>query len=526
MKTLRTLVGLAMLVAANVPLPVLADVTALVIGIDDYASKQALRGSVADASDLAAVLRNEHGADVVLLEDQAATRANVEAEWSRIVGDAAPDDLIFVSFSGHGIRSQAGGDTAVKGFLLQPYSEKSAPDEILTDEHLYDLFAEATAKGARVFFVADACHAGNAVRAIDGRARGGSFRFQRFDTSATAVSVAAPAASIKARPANPGVTVFSAADERMTIQEVLIGGTYRGALSYAVARGLEGPPDQYGWITADALHKFVSPLVRSLSGNRQIPQFMLPDRSVRLLSAANDNAPHRLGKLPTISLSILGDVPAHTEIEGATLVQSTADADLIWDAKRLQLVSAAGDVLASGVGATDLYAAIDARRVVEALNDHLGAQTGQVELKMTSSSNPDGTAFFLSGDRVSFDVSRDRQPYLTLVDLNANGNVQLIWPLVQAGDDAGPSNEPLRFAAPVTEPFGADYVIAIASDKPLSDLNAQLAPLHNSRDPEQFYAALAGASITNDLWVGINALFSCAALRSNGQCDTMIASSQ
>src|SRR5690606_29711698 len=151
---------------------------------------------------------------------------------------------------------------------------ETRPDEILRDEHLYDRFAEATSRGLKILFIADACHAGAAVRGVDARAAPG-FRFQRFDTGSTSILAAPePEKPIVARPRNPGVTIFSATDERLTIQEVVVDDQYRGALSYAVARGFGAAGNP---VAAGALRQYVSPLVRVLSGNRQVPQFVIPD---------------------------------------------------------------------------------------------------------------------------------------------------------------------------------------------------------------------------------------------------------
>ena len=403
--------GLALaLISTLAATPAMAEVRALVIGIDAYAHKQQLEGSVGDARDLASVLKHDGVADVSVLIDAEATRAAFDHAWSGMVERAEGGDVLFLSFSGHGIRvPEAAGhhetpDGYEKGFLLQPYDEQTGPNEILRDENLYDLFAAATKKGVKIVFVADACHSGAAVRGLDPRGSGAPFRFQRFQTEAQPVTAPPPAAPVAARPANPDVSVFSATDPRLTIQEILIDGAYRGALSYAVARGLEGPANNgAGVVTAELLHEFVSPLVRILSGNRQIPQFTLPQPDLALVSARQTNS-NGYGALPIVPLAVIGNLPDGTVFKGATITPDRSRAELTWDSDRRQLVDGTGDVLVSGLTAARLQGAIDARRVLDGLRLAMAHQPGR-DIATTATeegvgAHPDG--FFTRGMTVRF----------------------------------------------------------------------------------------------------------------------------
>jgi hypothetical protein len=512
--------------------PVAAEVHALVIGINKYATKQELRGSVGDAADIAGVLGRDGVADLDLLTDGEATKAAFDGAWSGIVGRVKAGDVLFLAFSGHGIRvpEKAGKhetpDGYEKGFLLQPYDEASAPDEILRDEDLYDLFAAATAKGAKIVFVADACHAGAAVRGLDPRGSGAPFRFQRFQTQAAPVAEAAVDA-VKARPANPGVTILSATDQRLSIQEVLVDGTYRGALSYAVARGLEGSAsNDAGEVTAEALHAFVSPLVRALSGNRQIPQFTLPEPELELV-AAKQTADNGFGVLPTVPVAVIGALPDGFAVDGATLTSDRSGAELIWDNERRQLIDGSGDVLASGLEASGLQGAIDARRVLDALRGAMAHQSGQVATTATAEGAGSGAgSFFTHGMTARFDLHPGDFTYLAIADLNATGTVQFMYPLTERGEAAEVSaNSPVSFTAPVTQPYGADFIVTFAGRQPLTDLVVALRKAHDTVAPIALYEAVRAARAKDEVRVGIDGVYSCESLRSNGQCDSMLASS-
>lgn len=501
-----------------------AAVRALLVGIDQYTSAQHLRGSVNDAQTLANALKQAGVTDLSLLTDTAADMATFDQTWQAIVGRAESGDVIMLTFSGHGIRVPTADprttpDGFEKGFLLGPYNAKSAPEEILRDEDLYDRFAEATRRGLKVFFVADACHAGAGVRGIDGRSKSG-LRFQRYETGSQPLVVVDQATPVAARPQNPDVTVFSATDERLTIQEIVVDEQVRGALSYAVARGLAAVSDS-GTVRLVDLKKFVSPMVRELSGNRQIPQFTIPDDNITLEMARQPLAgivAHRT-ELPRIGLTVIGR--STPDLDGVEIVVDHAAAELIWDAGRNQVVDANGDVLSSGVGASQLQAAIDARRVVDLVRMRVSTQSSDAGTTLSDQSG----GFLLDGDKATITVQPGQYQYATLLDLTANGTVQLIWPIESMGDSAGGTiSGPLSFEAPITAPFGADYMITVLSHEPLTDLHHTLLAFHNAVAPRVLAGALMRALADTEVLVGINSLFTCKALGSDGQCNSMIAS--
>lgn len=514
---MKRLVALVLLIAMACG-PAAAEMRALLVGVDDYASMQQLRGGANDARDLASALKASDIKDITVLIDAEATLDRFDAAWQDLAERAAPGDVIFLSFSGHGIRvPQAETSTTVddfeKGFLLQPFDWQENRHEILRDEALYDRFAAVTARGVRVFFLADACHAGAAVRDSDPRANL-NLRFQRFDTdSAPLAAVVAPESPPVARPPNPNVTIFSATDERLTIQEVLIDGQYRGALSYAVARGLgsAGAP-----IDAQSLRNYVSPLVRILSNNRQIPQFNIPDEALALVTFPNAADPMVADQPPAIGLSVLGN---GGDMDLAGIAEAAEYPSLIWDAGLGQVIDTNGDVLASGIDPSDMQAVVDTHRVLQALRARIAMQPTDAQTILHSRRNPAATGFFVKGDTVQFAVTPGDFGFATVLNLNAGGTVQLVWPFPGLDPVGGPTDGMTQFNAPVTAPYGADYVVTILSREPLLDLHATLAALHNQNRALDFYKALAGIAQRQDLRIGLNAVFSCEHARSDRQCD-------
>lgn len=514
MRGLGALLLLAMMLGVA---PTQAATHALVMGFDAYRYKMSLEGSRNDAADLVAVLRRRGVDDIVLINDAAATRATFEAAWAAMTARAAPGDLLFVSFSGHGNRSPERGepkhtpDGFDKGFLLPSYDEDKAPEEQLRDEHLYDLFKVASDKGVKILFVADACHAGATVRAVG--AVPVALRFQRFETHGHPLPPPPAPAAVVRRPPIPNLTVFSAADESQTIQEFTLNEQRRGALSYVVARGLDGAaagPD--GRLRTGDLARYVLTNVRLQSENTQIPSAVTPDPDQPLFDAtrAGGGTPD-LPPLGTVPLFASTGAPALTGASSA----SNRDATLSWIAGRV--LDAHGDVVASGIGANALQGAIDARRVLDALARAMGQSGTALDTEVAALDQAASDRYYVNGESISIRAARTARPFLTVVDLSADGTVQFLWPrrgdpLAWTGADA-PS-----FPVRVQTPFGQDTLIFIESDKALTDLHAALARLDGQVAPVPFYEAL-------QLWLpqvshqlGIHSVFTCAGLRSDGTC--------
>lgn len=150
---------------------------AVVIGVNQYGAKgskgiPALKAAVADANDVAALLKSQYGfKDVVLLTDAQATKTAIMKALNRLT-DAnvvRPNDRVLVFWSGHG-QTVTTGDGGQIGFLLptdaqvdftnldnvRPYRESCVP----MDE-LGKLAREIPAK--HVLFLVDACFSGIAA---------------------------------------------------------------------------------------------------------------------------------------------------------------------------------------------------------------------------------------------------------------------------------------------------------------------------------------------------------------------------
>jgi hypothetical protein len=152
-------------------------------------------------------------------------------------------------------------------------------------------------------------------------------------------------------------------------------------------------------------------------------------------------------------------------------------------------------------------------------------QPGTVVTAAVADGRADG-AYFVNGMTARFSIDPGDFNFVTMLDIAATGAVQFMWPLVDQGDPVEwTSAQPLEFTAPVSAPYGADFIVTLLSREPLTDLQAALKRIHNKAAPTEFFEALKQARATTEVRVGVLGVYSCRSLRSNGQCDSMLASS-
>src|SRR6267378_3816383 len=396
------------------------EVRALVVGVDDYQHVRKLKGATADARDIDSSLRAMGVRDVTALINAQADRSSVLREISALVERTKTNDLVFLSIAGHGTQeperikgSQPDGMEDVfllPGFELTPAGSQQ---RILGSEFNH-FIRQFELRGAKVIFVADTCHGGGMARDIDPRAAEMSFR--QIPTYNLLVDELKPV-SDQGDPRSEldlDRTAFLAAVDRDTkAPEVRVPGIdgLRGALSYAVARAVEGnaDADHDGKVTLNELFANIRHVVYQLSDQRQnVVTMTTPNRSpdidvafgltrgVTLIQGPIEGpqpaAPQSLASLPPASVSlaaggiapiplpgpnpqIVGQVSPPIRLaapDGKTnyipspksldltfqAVQPTDNPDLIWDPVSHDVI-AWGDVIAYGIEPADLPTVID-----------------------------------------------------------------------------------------------------------------------------------------------------------------------
>ncbi len=155
------------------------------IGINAYEkleSKHQLKGAVADAKRMHAVMRDRFGFErSAMLLDAEATRAGIERVFQELVeqvrmaqehlAGAAPIVVIFYAGHGSRVEDQDGDENAGSPDLKDnldetwiPYDGTFAGRNDIRDDDVESVLAELAAAGARVVLISDSCHSGSIDR--------------------------------------------------------------------------------------------------------------------------------------------------------------------------------------------------------------------------------------------------------------------------------------------------------------------------------------------------------------------------
>ena len=502
-------------------------VRGLVIGIDDYRELNDLAGAVNDARDIAGALSSTGVTDLVVLENGAATRQRIVAEWRALMARAAPGDTLVLSYAGHGGQEPA----------QVPGTERDGLDEVLllggfqsagagTRERIFDnelnqWFLEAGARELRVIFVADSCHAGTLTRSLDPRTPVPVFRTARYTISDDMLELEVPegaAALDEAELAH--VSFLAAGQEHEQVPEIALPGKTgrpeaRGALSYMFARAVEGRADLDGdgMLRRAELWRFVRENVRMMSEARQTPNLLPNGRGdepiLRLAPSPAQLAAGAAAQMPgptsAVRLAVLHAAPpvlatARNRLPGVRMVSTADSPDLIWDAATRQVVTGMGDVAAHGVDLAGLPAVIGKWEAVRAI----AALSARASLRLRVHPH-DGT--HPNGAELAVVIDGLRHPRLTLFALSGSGIVQFLYP--RAGDPAAVlPGQAFRLPLQATPPFGADHIVAVSASRPLDALNAALGRLDGQAAPRRAAELLADAAAGSaQWWSGIQGLF-------------------
>ena len=518
--------------ATKLVAPGRGQVRALVIGIDQYRSVNHLRGAVADARDIETALKSMGAVDVVSLTNDQADRGSVLRELDQLLARTSNGDLVILSIAGHGAQE----DERVKGssadgkdevFLLVGFDPRTAPtasEKILNHEfnHYIKLFE---ASGGQVLFVADTCYGGGLAREVDARAETASYRdTPRYRIAVDEFKPVSTSADAFLSPLDFQRTTFLAAVDKQTkAPEVVIDGKYRGALSYAVARAIEGAADQKGdgKVTMGELFSYVRQLVYQVSDERQNVVTLEspnrdPNREVVLqltrgtesepasppaaaitFEAPKKKVPIRLASLSGLKKSLADVVALQSPFEIVEPDSADAPPDIIWDPASHDVISGGGDKIALAVDKADLPSVIDRTAAVRDLKQFV-VKSPQVIRVL-----PDAS-LQRRGKIIEVEVGDSDGRALVLVDITGNGTLQLLYPM--------PFNSPILDAATyrvpflVSDPFGADEVVAVTSGRRMTSLEQALQQLDHRRSAGQLVDVISRFG-PPDARIGIVGLF-------------------
>ena len=501
--------------AAAQPVALLApeegQIRALLIGIDAYRYVRPLKGAVSDARDIEGALRRSGINDLTVLVDQQASRDAVIGAIEGLVQRTTRGDLVMIAIAGHGAQEQErvkgsqpdGMDTV---FLLPDFATttEGSRQRIIGTEfnHFLKRFED---RGARVLFIADTCHGGGLTRDVDPRAGEISYRqvpLYRIPNDAH-VPISTAAEAFLTELDFEKSAFLAAVDRKTKAPEVRIPGVngYRGALSYALARALEGSADSDndGKVTLKELFSYVRQVVYQLSDQRQNAVTLnSPHRSidrevafqmtraVKIVDAAPEMKPTSAAATP-----IAASVPTKlTPVRIAALdgqaerfeglrprdapfeiVPPSHTPELVWDATTGDLLAGA-DVVAYRLDRAELPSAIDRAAAARALKA-LSARSPQAMRVL-----PDDK-LHRNDSKVTVEIGGVSRRALILLNIAGDGTVQLLYPV---GSDPKVLHQvDYRLPVRVRGPFGSDLVVAITSEQPMSQLEQALQPLNQRK---------------------------------------------
>jgi hypothetical protein len=253
---------------------------AFCVGINDYPYDGSdLNGCVNDAEAWTELLISHYDfarADVKLITDAEATKANMISGLKELLAGASAGDVLVFTNSSHGTYvAESGGDEALYDEALCPYD---CADNLLIDDELRELFSNLSTD-VHVTVISDSCFSGTVTRAAVGEVipglRSPDDRRVRFLSPALrgAAVLANPwKARPKAKDKHPESKMkeilLTGSSDKEYSYDALIAGKYHGAMTYHALQAIRNANHQ---ITYQQLHDRLLFLVDE-AGYPQHPQ--------------------------------------------------------------------------------------------------------------------------------------------------------------------------------------------------------------------------------------------------------------
>ncbi|MFZ2109183.1 MAG: caspase family protein [Roseiarcus sp.] len=508
-------------------------VRALVIGVNSYprlGPGAQLHGADADALDIAAALAKD-GVKAQLLSDSQATRVRIVEAMDGLVKDSKRGDLVFISYAGHGMQTPE--YSRWKGLSRNGVSEQialsnfsfSGPGvaEVIVKIEMRAWLSRLDAKGVDTVVVMDSCFGGG-MRGVDPRS--GELLVREVKGSADAAErekftgIQMTDKELRADVATmPHVTFLGGATANSVVPEMpgLDPSVPRGALSYFVARALEGSASVGNVVTRKSLFEYVLQKVPEAANQRQFVDIQpaseeadVIEKPVMRFGSENTPTPEPAS---TASLSpssdavrlavVDGDADAWATIEKGTApliaAPETSGADLVWDVGKHEAL-ASGDLVMQLVDRSMIGFVADrtwAIRRLRALSPHV------LSIGLASHGK-----LLIPGDEAKAQIPADetraktddlRGQHLTAFNIAADATIQMLYPAApgQKGQCPDPSGDRWSCGLEVMQPFGADTIVALATAQEPSAFIAWLKAHHDKRDAALIPAEL-GRVFAND----------------------------
>jgi hypothetical protein len=255
-------------------------------------------------------------------------------------------------------------------------------------------------------------------------------------------------------------------------------------------------------VTREQLFKFVTPNVYQATDERQSiayePRlasseslqkivFRLgggPALDVPTPDPGRDAAPAQQGDPVRVAVAN-GPEASFSAIEKgrAPFVRSARlEAELVWDVADSTALSR-GDLVMSKVDGSLLGAIIDRTWAIREIQKLSRSRVLDVRMREQGKS-------YTIGDHPELLVSGIRGSYLTIVNIAADGTLQMLFPFYSS-DNPHILGETWTYGPIVDAPFGSDHVIAVTTSGPATDLIAWLTSHNIKRDAVELPAVIA-----------------------------------
>lgn len=257
---------------------------ALLIGINEYARVNHLRGCGNDVSNLFSALSDFAGftsGQVRSVAHDRATKSAIENRLAWLVDGAQPGDLLVLHFSGHGTQVRdRDGDELEDGLdeVLCPY-DMSWDGAFITDDYLRGRLQ--VPPGVVLEVILDACHSGESTRRVDfpiptprptDPNRQPRFAQPPVDIVVRHAGESLPVNRLfRSAGAATSMALWSSCAEFQTAADALIDGVFNGAFTYFFCKHLRESPSLP---RAELLRRVKSSL--ALAGYSQIPELSAP----------------------------------------------------------------------------------------------------------------------------------------------------------------------------------------------------------------------------------------------------------
>jgi hypothetical protein len=425
---------------------------------------------------------------------------------------------LVISFAGHGMQVpeypqwkgiEPNGVNEQIAFSGYSFSGAGAR-EIVVNKEVRAWLSRLDQKGVDVLVIMDSCFGGGMTRSVDPRNGGFTVRAISGDVAKGDREKFAPIQMTEkeARTEVRGlshVTFLAGATANTVVPETIglnpaISKAPRGALSFFAARAIEGAIAKAGDLTREQLFQYVGQNVRQVTSERQIIDIEPRSEDEKVLQRAvirtSGSAISGVNESTAIQAKLtLGD-PVRVFVTGgspnalATMEKGRApfvaatrpeEADLVWDISNSKALSH-GDAVMDGVDGSLLGGVIDRTWTIRNIQTLSAPRVLSVRLR-------DEGKRYVPGETPEIAVSGVHGRYLTAFNIAADGEVQMLFPV--SGRNNLIEDGEWSYRPVVEKPFGADHVVAVATERASADFVKWLIEHNHKRD-----AALVPGEIT------------------------------